>query len=133
MEKRENDKERKELANRLRQIRENMGYTQESFSELLEISTSAYKKIESTENQITLDGIRRLEKKLNISADYLLFGKNADFEQTWKLIENSSEHDKLYYLMRLVIYFSHQKKKTFLPEEFRVKIDEKLEEIIKIL
>lgn len=133
MEKRENAKERMALASRLREIRENAGYTQESFSELLEISTSAYKKIESTENQITLDGIRRLEKKLNISADYLLFGKNANFEETWKLIENSSEHDKLYYLLRLVVYFSHEKKKTFLHEEYRVKIDEKIEEIIKII
>lgn len=132
MDKREKSKDRMDMVNRLREIRENEGYTQESFSELLGISTSAYKKIESGENQITLDGIRKLEKKLNISADYLLFGKNSDYEETWRMIENSSEKDKLSYLIKLYLYFTHGKKKTFLRKDYNVKIDEKIEEIIKI-
>ena len=127
----ENRKERIELAGRLRQIRESAGYTQEQFSELLDISTSGYKKIESAKNQITLDEIRKLEKHFHVSADYLLFGKNSDFEETWKLIENSSESCKMQFLFRLLFYFINAKQKVFLDKESEKTIQEKIMELLK--
>jgi len=42
--------ERLQSACRLRQIRENAKLTQEQFAEILGISVSAYKKVESGEN-----------------------------------------------------------------------------------
>ena len=68
--------ERMQSAFRLRQIRENAGLTQEQFSEILEISLSAYKKVESGENQVSLSSLRKLYKEMSVSVDFILFGKN---------------------------------------------------------
>ena len=51
--------ERMQSACRLRQIRENADLTQEQFSEILGISVSAYKKVESGENQVKLSPLSR--------------------------------------------------------------------------
>ena len=52
---------KKEIAARLREIRSGLGMTKEQFSEILELSVSAYKKIESGENQISIECLRKLE------------------------------------------------------------------------
>lgn len=72
--------ERMQSACRLRQIRENADLTQEQFSEILGISVSAYKKVESGENQVSIASLSNLYKKMNVSTDYILFGKR----KTWK-------------------------------------------------
>lgn len=55
-------KDKLDTAVRIRQIRENAGLTQEAFAEILGISLSGYKKIENAENQISLNGLRRLKR-----------------------------------------------------------------------
>lgn len=126
MSKKEVGEERLALAKRLRQVRMSMDYTQEKFAEILGISLTAYKKIESSENQITINGLRLLEKKLNISADYLIFGKHADFNETWKLIQNCSENDKMHLFLRLYSYFTKGKHATFQENACLCEIDEKI-------
>lgn len=118
--------ERLELAKRLREIRMDMDYTQEKFAEILGISLTAYKKIESAENQITVNGLRILERELNISADYLIFGKPSDFNETWKLVQNCSENDKMHMFLRLYSYFSHGKNEKYLNKDYLTEIDEKI-------
>ena len=54
--------ERMQSACRLRQIRENADLTQEQFSEILGISVSAYKKVESGENQVSIASLSNLYK-----------------------------------------------------------------------
>lgn len=119
-------KERRELAERIRQIRMNLDYTQEKFAEILGISLTAYKKIESAENQITLDGLRTLNRELGVSADYLLFGTRADTEKTWESIQNCSEDDKLMLMLRLFMYFSQAKKGKYLSKDALEKLNENI-------
>lgn len=133
MGKKEISPERQDLANRLRQIREGAGYTQERFAELLEISLSAYKKIEIGENQITLDGLRKLDRKMEISADYLLYGENSDLEETWKRIQNCTEPHKLLLMLRLFQYFTKSKGPKYTEEEKLVLHDEQLLRVMDIL
>lgn len=133
MGKKEISPERQDLANRLRQIREGAGYTQERFAELLEISLSAYKKIEIGENQITLDGLRKLDKKMEVSADYLLYGKNSDLDETWKMIQNCTEPHKLLLMLRLFHYFTKCKGQKFSEEEKLVLYDEQLLQVMNLL
>lgn len=89
---------------RLKLIREDRGYTQEQFAELLEVSTSGYKKIESGEVRIGIDKIQTLHKKLGISADYLLFDENTEFAEAWEKTINLPEEEKWKMFLRLYAY-----------------------------
>ena len=77
-----------DAANRLREIRLNMGVSQEKFAEYLDISLSAYKKIESAENGISVRILRILKEQFNISSDYLLYGDYKGFNDVITLIDN---------------------------------------------
>lgn len=125
--------DRMELTKRLRQIRTNLGMTQEKFAELFDISLTAYKKIETGENQITLDEMRVLHKKLNVSADYLLFGKRPEWEGAWETVENCSESDKMRLMLRLLAYFMLVKKEKYTPEEVLKEIDDMIASLKKDL
>ena len=113
MSKKEISVERRQSASRLRMIRENAGMTQEQFSEVLEISLSAYKKIESGENQISLDGLKKLKTEMSVSADYVLFGEHEGVDDVWDSILNCSEQDKMALMLRLLMYFTEVKKGRF--------------------
>lgn len=122
--------ERKQSACRLRHIRENAGLTQEQFSEILGISLSAYKKVESGENQVSLSSLRKLYNEMNVSADFVLFGKSQNMDETWEMILNCTEEDKLYLMLRLLTYFTKTKKNTFPLKDEQLEEDN---EIVKIL
>lgn len=117
--------EKFQCACRLRQIRENAGLTQENFSEILGISLSAYKKVESGENQVSISCLRNLHNEMNVSADYVLFGKNQNMEGAWETVLNCTEVDKMLLMLRLMMYFTNLKKSIFpLKEDQLVKYDE---------
>lgn len=118
MSKKDTLEERIQSAYRLRQIRENAGLTQEQFAEILGISVSAYKKVESGENNVSLSSLRSLYKEMNVSADFVLFGKTQSIDDTWEEILNCSETDKLFLMLRLIMYFTKTKKGIYpLAEE----------------
>lgn len=123
--------DRMALAKRIRQVRINQSMTQEKFAELFDISLTAYKKIEIGENQITLDELRILNKKLNVSVDYLLFGKRPDWKGIWQIVENCSENDKMHLMLRLLMYFMMVKKEKYTSEEMLKEIDEMMMQLKK--
>lgn len=130
MSKRDTLEERRLSAFRLRQIRENAGYTQEAFAEILDMTVSAYKKVESGENQVSLASLRKLYEKMSVSADFVLFGKKQGLNETWEGILNCSETDKMFLFLRLLIYFTNDKKEIFpLKEEYA----EENKEILQML
>lgn len=133
MRRKSNLTDKREVAERLRKIREGAGYTQERFAEVLDISLSAYKKIEGADNQITLDGLRRINKKFNVSADYLLFGETQNLNEAWKLILNCTDHDKLILFLKLFIYFSDVKGGIFPDKKTLKKSDCRVEELMELL
>lgn len=133
MSKKANLDEKLQSAYRLRQIRENMGLTQEQFAEILGISVSAYKKVESGKNNISLSGLRLLHKEMNISADHVLFGENKSIENTWEAILNCSETDKLFLLLRLIVYFTKSKKGIFPMAEEQSENDKEILQLMSML
>ena len=96
--------EKLKIAERLRYVRKTIGDTQENFANKLDISESAYKKLEGAENNLSLNVIREL-KKQNISADYILFGEEKAVEELWEMVCYSSEDKKMELLIRLVRHF----------------------------
>lgn len=110
-------KQMEEAANRLREIRLNMGISQEKFAEYLDISLSAYKKIEGADNGISVNILRRLRERFNISSDYILYGDYKNIEGALEFIQNCSEADKMKIFLRLTKYFVNDKKPTFTDME----------------
>jgi transcriptional regulator with XRE-family HTH domain len=84
-----NKKQQKEMANRIKERRTALGYTQEEFSEKIEISASSYTKIENAFQKPSLDTIIKIAENLNISIDYLIHGlseaKPREVENTEKI------------------------------------------------
>ena len=123
--------QKQEVAARLRGIRVNSGYTQERFAEILDISVSAYKKLESAENQVSVDCLAKIEKQLKVSSDYILFGEQQNREEVWKAIINCSEKDKMYLLFRLVNYFTRLSTAKFLTQDVQAIYDKEFLEVLK--
>lgn len=116
-------KERVQSANRLRQIRDGAKLTQEQFAEILGISVSAYKKVESGENQVSLSCLRNLHNAMNVSSDYILYGDRENLDDTWCMILNCTEQDKMVLLLRLFSYFTKFKCAMFPSENDQAKED----------
>ena len=73
------------------------GYTQEQFSEIINISLSSYSKIENGFQKPSLDTLIKIAAKLNLSLDYLIFdsGKSPEnLTDIEKLIAISANIDK---------------------------------------
>lgn len=66
--------QQKDMANRMKQRRESLGYTQEQFCEIIDISASSYTKIENAFQKPSLDTLILIAQHLSLSLDYLVFG-----------------------------------------------------------
>lgn len=59
---------------RIRQARENMGYTREKFAEKLDVSVSYLAELERGRTGISVKMLVKVCNVLGLSADYVLFG-----------------------------------------------------------
>jgi transcriptional regulator with XRE-family HTH domain len=107
------ENERIESALRLRQVRESANLSQEEFAEILGISVSAYKKVERGENHVSLACLKKLYVAMNVSTDYILYGDKEKLEDTWRMILNCSEQDKMFLFLKLLSYFTKSKSFVF--------------------
>lgn len=60
---------------RIRTIRKDLGYTQEQFAEIMDMSISAFKRLDNGKTKLSIEKIYLLVERLNLSADYILYGK----------------------------------------------------------
>lgn len=130
MRKKDDEVHKRQIANRLKSVRNNLNMTQEQFAEVLEISVSAYKKVESGENQVSIECLTKLNRKLRISSDYILFGLHKPLEESWRILLNSTDVDKMTVLLRLIRYFTKTRDEHYLSEQAQAQEDK---EIVKIL
>ena len=128
-----NLKDRVNTAARIRQIREDAGLTQEAFAELIGISLSGYKKIESGENQISLNNLRDLARALQVSTDYILLGKKEESGTVWEQIINYPDSDKMFLLVKLLFYFAGTKNSAFYLREEQGSIDKTILRVMESL
>ena len=66
-----------EVGARVRQLRLLGDYTQAEFAELLDISITFLSEIENGKKGLSQETLARLCKSLQVSADYILFGKEV--------------------------------------------------------
>lgn len=63
---------------RIRNRRNDLGFTQEYIAEQIGITLRFYQMIERGEKSLSLDTLINISKAMTISTDYLLFGNLAD-------------------------------------------------------
>ena len=102
-----------EVGKRIREIREFNTLTQEELAEILGVNPNAVRAYERGAYGISKEVMSKFRKHFNVSVDYLLFGSDDDSDNLLALVENASEADKMKILMRLMIYFVNEKKRTF--------------------
>lgn len=125
--------EKMQSALRLRQIREKANLSQEEFAEVLGISASAYKKVERGENHVSLSCLKKLNKEMNVSTDYILYGNRENIDDTWCMILNCSEHDKMFLFLRLLWYFTKTKDSVFPTLDNQLREDKDIMQFLRRL
>ena len=69
---------KKEIGKRIQQIRENMHITKEAFAKEIGISGQYLGLIEHGKNYLSVEKLKSLCDYTNLSADYILFGKDLN-------------------------------------------------------
>ncbi len=121
---------KKETGVRLKKLRENLGYTQEKFSEILGVSVTLYKKMEGGSYNISIRSLRKLKEITGISIDYIMFGEGKKFDDIWILLQNSENSVKLKVLLRLLRYFGYDSQNSYFEHEQEAKYSEFLDTLI---
>lgn len=114
----------KSIGKRIRSIRMMNNLTQDNLGDMLGVSAQAVYKIEAGENMITVTSLITLCEELDVTPDYILFGKKfteRDIELSFEAMEGN---EKLHLLFRLLLYMSKVEN-----EKYR----EPLENIIDLL
>ena len=87
------------MKDRIRDLRKKKGMNQTELAEVTGINANSISKIESGQNKPTIQQIEQLSKFFNVSADYLLFGKESaqDIEPIEREILKTIRDDKTLY------------------------------------
>lgn len=100
-----------EIGSRIRNIRESLQYSRETFSELIDISESFLSQIERGEKSISLKTLMSISCVSGFSTDYILFGdieNNSTVKKINKLLAQKPESvlDLVYSVVRSISSFS---------------------------
>ena len=72
----EDNLDKSEIGQRIRQLRHMYDYTQAEFAELIDISINFLSEIENGKKGLSQDTLAKICRQLNTSADYILFDLN---------------------------------------------------------
>ena len=131
MNKNDVDRQKQEIAERIRKIRKNNHMTQEETAEKLDVSISTYKKMEAANSAISVENLKRMKREMNVSTDYILFGEQKKVDEVWEAVFNCSDFDKLSILFRLSHYFALIKSGQHPSQEIESIYEEKLKKILE--
>ena len=106
--------ELKAMATRIKIKREQLGFTQEKFSEVINLSSSSYTKIENAFQKPSLDTLILIAENLDVSLDYIVFGGNLPSKSLdAAIVENIislADEDKLMHVRDVLNRLIHLKK-----------------------
>lgn len=100
-----------EIGNRIRNIREELKYSRETFSEAINISESFLSQIERGEKSISLKTLMAISSYSGFSTDYILFGdesNNSTIKKINKILLDKPNNilDLVYNIIRSISGFS---------------------------
>lgn len=82
------------IGERVSYIRKKRGYTQYKLAELADISIQFLSDIENNKKSMTVKTLRQIADSLNISTDYIIYGREKSIENTTIDIMLNSLSDK---------------------------------------
>ena len=85
-----------QIGRRLREKREQAGYTREKLAELCSLSPRFIANVEFGDSTFSLDSLMSVCRALSCSADYLLFGVRADIEGWSDTVSRLRQLDRKY-------------------------------------
>lgn len=89
----------KKIGKRIRDLRQQQGYTQEALAEAVDLSAPFVSHIERATKKASLETISRIASTLNVTVDYLLTGtqsvdETAFFPEIEMLLKDCLPHEK---------------------------------------
>lgn len=101
----------REIGNRIQFCRKRLGYTQEQLAEKMNVSIQMISNMERGNKAIKIENLIKLSRILDVSADYILTGKQnaGDLNLLSLKISKLSEKDRQT-ISVLVDHFSSQKR-----------------------
>lgn len=85
---------KKEVAKRLKGMRNDLDMTQEDFAEMIDVSIQTYKNMERGQGNISINTLKKMKRKLNFSTDYLLFAETSSLDSVWNSVLTLDGMDK---------------------------------------
>ena len=85
-----------QIGRRLREKREQAGYTREKLAELCSLSPRFIANVEFGDSTFSLDSLMSVCRALSCSADYILFGVRADVEGWSDTVSRLRQLDRKY-------------------------------------
>lgn len=71
-----------EIGKRIQQRRKQMGYTQEQIANMMDVSIQMVSNLERGNKSIRIENLMNLCQILQVSADYILTGRNTELDNT---------------------------------------------------
>ena len=91
-----------ETAQRIRAVRERMGYTQEGAAELAGLSVENYKKIEEGSNAMSIYSLRRIQEAFEVTFDYILLGATDEKADLWQHVNTTDFNTRIMIFAKLL-------------------------------
>ena len=66
----------KEIGQRIKELRNSYGYTQDKLAEMVDLTTDHIRSMEAGRRGVTAETLSKLKRVFNVSADYLLTGSD---------------------------------------------------------
>lgn len=96
-----------QIGKRLQEVRENSGYTQEEFAEILEIGVEHYRKLEGGLHGLQVEKMLVLYREFKIDPTYLITGdKNHQF-QLELFLANCNREQRNRFIERTLAYMKN--------------------------
>ena len=95
------DRKKMETAGRIRQIREEQKLTQAEMAEASGLSLENLKKIEDGGNAMSTASLRKVQKTLGVSFDFLLEGEKLPLHQLEQEMNACTYEERIYLLLKL--------------------------------
>ena len=93
-----------QIGKRLQTVRENMGYTQEAFAEVLSVDAGHYQKLERGLYGLSTDKLLTLYERYRIDPTYLITGEKNQTFDVELFLANCDREERNRFIERMLAY-----------------------------
>ena len=93
-----------QIGKRLQTVRENMGYTQEAFAEVLSVDAGHYQKLERGLYGLSTDKLLTLYERYRIDPTYLITGEKNQTFDVELFLANCDREERDRFIERMLAY-----------------------------